>query len=125
VLGPAWVARRGDPALARGARDLVAKLSYVMPREVRPLLLDAGLKPVSFAPIAGDVFDGSTLRAAIRSRNKLSLVYKDRNGTVSERTIWPILIAPIEDVQIPAAWCEKRKDFRHFRTDRIRSLNAM
>src|SRR5579859_7645755 len=40
VLGAAWVAKRGDPSLARGARDLVAKLSAVIPEALRPILLD-------------------------------------------------------------------------------------
>jgi len=40
VLGAAWVAQRGDPALARGARDLVAKLSAAVPEHLRTVLLD-------------------------------------------------------------------------------------
>ncbi|MBL4602325.1 MAG: WYL domain-containing protein [Emcibacteraceae bacterium] len=33
--------------------------------------------------------------------------------------IWPIAIAYFETVRLVIAWCEKRVDFRHFRTDRI------
>jgi predicted DNA-binding transcriptional regulator YafY len=124
VLGAAWVAKRGDPSLARGARDLVAKLSAVIPEALRPILLDSGLKPVSFARIASDTFDGAELRRAIRDRRKVSIVYEDVNGNTSARTIWPIFIAFMENVRVIASWCEFRQDFRNFRTDRIRLLSV-
>lgn len=127
VLGAAWVAERGDPSLARGARDLIAKLSAVVPEALRPILLDSGLKPMSFipiAPIALDRFDGALLRRAIRDRLKISIVYEDAHGAASARTIWPILIAFLQDVRIVVAWCESRRDFRHFRADRILSLSV-
>lgn len=124
VLGAAWVAKRGDPSLARGARDLVAKLSAVIPEALRPILLDSGLKPMSFARIATDTFDGAELRRAIRDRRKVSIIYEDANGTTSARTIWPIFIAFLEDVRVIVSWCESRQDFRQFRSDRIRSLSV-
>ena len=43
VLGARWVAGRGDPALARAANDLVAKIGAVIPSHLRPFLLDAAL----------------------------------------------------------------------------------
>src|SRR5580692_2547905 len=43
VLGARWVAARGDPALARAADDLVAKIGAVIPQHLRPHLLDAAL----------------------------------------------------------------------------------
>ena len=119
VLGAAWVAQRGDPALARGAQDLIAKLTEAVPSHLRPVLLDASLRPMSFRRPAEDVLDGSHVRAAIRDRRKLHLVYSDLRGHTSERTIWPILIGYTDDTRMIAAWCELRQDFRHFRTDRI------
>ncbi len=124
VLGAAWVAKRGDPSLARGARDLVAKLTAVIPAALRPILLDSGLKPISFARIKPDAFDGGELRRAIRDRRKISIVYADASGTNSARTIWPIFIAYFDAVRVVVSWCETRQDFRHFRTDRIRSLSV-
>ena len=124
VLGAAWVATRGDPSLARGARDLVAKLSAVIPEALRPILLDSGLRPVTFARTASDTFDGAELRRAIRDRRKVSVVYEDAGGANSARTIWPIFIAFFTDVRVVVSWCESRNDFRHFRTDRIRSLTV-
>ncbi len=40
VLGAQWVAGIGDPALARAAADLQAKIMAAVPERLRPLLLD-------------------------------------------------------------------------------------
>ncbi|RYD81960.1 MAG: HTH domain-containing protein, partial [Sphingomonadales bacterium] len=39
VLGAQWVASRGDPALARAARDLIAKIAATVPERLRPVLM--------------------------------------------------------------------------------------
>ena len=36
VLGAQWVARHSDPALARAAEDLIAKIGAVVPERLRP-----------------------------------------------------------------------------------------
>ena len=43
ALGVSWVMRHGDPTLARGARDLLAKLSDAVPEELRPIALDSAI----------------------------------------------------------------------------------
>jgi predicted DNA-binding transcriptional regulator YafY len=121
VLGAAWVAQRGDAALARGAQDLIAKLNQAVPDELRVVLLDASLQPISFRKRAQDSLDVARIRAAIRERLKLDIAYEDVDGRKTTRVIWPFLIAYTEDVRMVAAWCELRNGFRTFRTDRIRS----
>jgi len=125
VLGAAWVAKRGDPSLARGARDLIAKLSAAVPKSLRPILLDASLRPISMRPIETDKSEIAEMRRAIRGRRKASIIYKDPDGNVSSRTIWPIFIGFTEEKRVIAAWCELRQDFRHFRTDRVCSVEVM
>jgi len=125
LLGAAWVARRGDPSLARGARDLIAKISAAVPQALRPILLDDGLRPISFKPIAKERLDLGGLRRALRERYKVVIDYEDGDGKSSRRTIWPIFIAYMEDIRIIVAWCELRQDFRHFRTDRISAVDVM
>lgn len=124
VLGAAWVAQRGDAALARGAQDLIAKLTEVVPEHLRPVLLDAALRPMSFRRPPADIFDGAVVRAAIRDRRKLAIAYADTEGRTSERTIWPIMLGYTDETRMVAAWCELREDFRHFRTDRIAVLTV-
>jgi predicted DNA-binding transcriptional regulator YafY len=34
----------------------------------------------------------------------------------------PFALGFFERIRMVAAWCEMRRDYRHFRTDRIRSL---
>jgi predicted DNA-binding transcriptional regulator YafY len=125
VLGAAWVDAHADPSLARGARDLLTKLSAAIPQELRPIILDVGIRTVSSRPKIRDRFDGAILRHAIRERIKLHIIYQDQNGTVSDRDIWPLFIAYLDDVRIVVAWCETRNDYRHFRTDRIHFLERL
>ena len=122
VLGARWVAVRGDARLARGAQDLIAKLSAAVPADLQPVILDSGLMPVSFRRRSEDSFDVALVREAIRSQKKVDLDYADEAGRVTRRTVWPFLIAYSDDIRMMCAWCELREDFRHFRTDRVRGI---
>jgi predicted DNA-binding transcriptional regulator YafY len=122
VLGAQWVAARGDPALAVGARDLLAKIRDVVPDELRPAILEAAVLAPSYARPEPDRLDMARVRDAIRRRSKLRIAYRDAVGAASERTIWPIMVAYFETVRMIVAWCETRQAFRHFRTDRIGEL---
>ena len=125
ALGAAWVAARADQSLAWGARDLLTKLSSAIPQELRPIILDAGLRTVTSRPMVRDRFDAAILRQAIRERLKRHIVYQAQKGAVSDRIIWPLFIAYFDEVRIIVAWCESRDDYRHFRTDRIQSLERL
>lgn len=65
------------------------------------------------------VFDLAQTRLWIRSGRKIRIRYRDEHGRESERTIWPTIIGYAATVRLLAAWCELRREFRHFRTDRI------
>lgn len=125
VLGAAWVAQRGDAALARGARDLIGKLTAAVPEHLRPVVLDAQLAPVSSHRRAVDAFDLAAVRGAIREHRKMRIAYADENGRTSERTIWPFMIGYFETVRLVVAWCELREDFRHFRSDRFHDAEVL
>lgn len=120
VLGARWVAGRGDPALARAANDLVAKIGAVIPSHLRPFLLEGALTtPDRPERIRPDTLDVARVRAAIRGQTKIRLSYRDESERETRRTVWPVAIAYYETVRLLAAWCELRQDFRHFRTDRV------
>ncbi|MEH6808389.1 MAG: YafY family protein [Hyphomonas oceanitis] len=125
VLGAQWVAARGDAALARGARDLIAKLTVAVPRELQPVIVDSGLTPVSFKERPKDSFDVALVRQSIRGQTKLALDYADETGNVTRRVVWPFLLAYWDDIRLIGAWCELRQDFRHFRTDRVRKAETL
>jgi predicted DNA-binding transcriptional regulator YafY len=119
MLGLRWVSRRGDSDLSRAAQDTTAKIGAVLPQALKPLLFDSGLlAPPIYSKITDSV-DVSGLRQAVREQRKVELIYRDENGKDSERVIWPIGIAYFDAQRLVIAWCELRKDFRSFRTDRM------
>ncbi|MDC3960952.1 helix-turn-helix transcriptional regulator [Polyangium jinanense] len=121
VLGSRWVAVRGDARLAAAAGNAVAKLRAVLPDDLRANVDTATLTVPMFRsePVA---IDASVIRAAIRKEHRLVITYQDQNGESTTRTIWPLLIGFFDKVQVLAAWCELRQDYRAFRVDRIRSV---
>ena len=120
VLGAQWVMARGDPGLVRAAQDLVAKIAASVPERLRPLVLDPAARTRSDrAPIAPDAIDMVAVRRAIHGAHKIQLGYRDEKGEETQRKVWPIAIGYLETVRMMVAWCEMRKDFRRFRTDRI------
>jgi len=120
VLGAQWVIARGDPALARAAEDLIAKIATAVPEKLRPIVLDPSARAhTSTPPIPPDAIDMPQVRAAIHNGRKIVLGYRDEKGAETRRTIWPIAIGYLDRVRLLVAWCELRVDFRHFRTDRV------
>jgi predicted DNA-binding transcriptional regulator YafY len=120
VLGASWVVGRGDPALARGARDLIAKIGAVIPEHLRPFLVEGALTtPDKSWKMAADALDVGLVRQAIRQQTKIALTYRDLEERETSRTIWPIAVGYYDTTRIIAGWCELREDFRHFRTDRV------
>lgn len=119
ALGAQWVAGHADPALARAARDVLAKIATVLPEEMRPFLEDAVSRTPPSWNSWPDAVDAAALRAAIRAARKITLRYRDEAGRVSDRTVWPLVVGYLDASRILIAWCELRKDFRSFRLDRI------
>ncbi|WP_324260355.1 YafY family protein [Altererythrobacter sp. H2] len=126
LLGAQWVIERGDAALARGARDLVAKLHAILPADLRSLADGSGLLAAGDARgMVSDAIDMQALRRAIPERRKLAIGYRDEQGRTSERIVWPIHIGYFEKVRLIVGWCELRGAFRNFRSDRIASATIL
>jgi predicted DNA-binding transcriptional regulator YafY len=125
VLGAQWVARRADPALAKAAEDLIAKIAASVPERLRPHVLE----PVSRTPpawnVVADALDMPMLRAQILNGRKIALHYSDEHGRESHRKVWPITIGYLDTTRMLIAWCESRSDFRHFRTDRVVAMEFL
>ena len=126
VLGSRWVARRTDKKLRLAATNVLAKISAVLPEDLRHQLEFSGLLigPVKTA-IENDDEKEALIRHAIRREYKLQMTYIDVKGDESERLIWPLALGFFEEVHVVVAWCELRLDFRHFRTDRIAKLTQL
>ena len=123
VLGSRWVHQRADRALADAAANVLAKIGAVLPKDLRETLDESGLLIGPGDPIAAGDAQLPKIRQAIRTERKIGLSYRDNNGADSKRTIWPFALSFFEKVRVVVAWCELREDFRHFRTDRIVTLN--
>jgi predicted DNA-binding transcriptional regulator YafY len=126
VLGSRWVADRGDPHLAAAARNALQKIAAVLPADLRESLdasnllvgpdVDTSEQTVNSASVLPQ------LRVAIRNERKLQMQYSDAKGKKSHRIVWPFALGFFEHVRVLVAWCELRKEIRHFRTDRISDL---
>lgn len=126
MLGLRWVARQGDPDLARAAQDSVAKIGAVIPERTRPFLFDAGLLVSPYSSLREpDRIDVAGLRAAIRDGRKVSISYQAEDGARTERIIWPIAVSYFDARRLIVAWCEMRTDFRSFRTDRMLAMEPL
>ncbi len=125
VLGAQWVATQGDAILANGARDLIAKIGDVVPQDLRPLALESISMTPDVIKKEIDAIDMAQVRSWIRRRGKIEIDYRDEKDAPSKRVIWPIAIAYFATVRLIVAWCELRKEFRHFRTDRIRATDFL
>ncbi|MDT3250621.1 YafY family protein [Serratia sp. root2] len=120
VLGMRWVSRRGDTQLAGAANNALAKIADVLPAMLRDELEANTLLigPTDVVQVADETV--VLIRDIIRQERKLAVDYCDRDGSVSERTLWPFALGYFEQVRMLVAWCELRQAFRHFRLDRIR-----
>lgn len=122
VLGSRWVEERADSHLGDAAKNALAKITAVLPIELRhevestALLVGGGSQ---LAPKDSLLF---RIRDAIRTERKVEISYRDHGEHESNRILWPCAVGFFEQCQVMVAWCELREDFRHFRVDRIVSL---
>lgn len=124
LLGTQWVTRCGDTMLAKSASSLIDKINAVIPEHLRPILLTSPVAIPNTVEAIIDSINMTDFRTAIRDQKKISIVY-NVDGKRSKRIIWPFIVAYFETVRVVAAWCELRKAFRHFRTDRIESFEIL
>ncbi|WP_338052064.1 helix-turn-helix transcriptional regulator [Roseicyclus persicicus] len=120
-LGLALVARSGDATLAQAADGLRGKVDAVLPDARQGRDYAAGTTIHAPAP-EGALAMLPGLRAAIRDRQVLSLVYTALDGAETRREVWPLHLEFWGRAWTLTAWCALRADFRAFRVDRIARL---
>jgi predicted DNA-binding transcriptional regulator YafY len=124
VLGARWVSRRAEERLGSAARNALARIAAVLPEDLREALHASTLLVGPGEPEPAGEAELPALRAAIRGERKIAIRYRDGAGAETRRTIWPFALAYLDRIRIVVAWCETRRGFRHFRVDRITSLEA-
>jgi len=55
----------------------------------------------------------------------MRIAYQDGDGRSTERVIQPFAVAYYVGATLICAWCELRNDVRHFRTDRVVSVDVL
>lgn len=119
MLGSNWVSQRTDERLAEAAKQALAKITHVLPSDLKDYLSTSHLI-LGPAPEQKPVrIDLSLIRQAIRQEEAIAISYTDERGHRSEREIWPFGMGFFEQVRVILAWCTLRNSFRHFRADRI------
>ena len=125
VLGVRRVASRDQGSIAMAARDALGRIAAVLPASLRGEIENA---PLLAGPSCGNAAlqcDLSAVHNALRTEHKLKIVYRDEAGLETRRIVWPVGIAFFDAVRIVVAWCELRRDFRHFRMDRMVSASRL
>lgn len=125
-LGLAVVGEASDDAeLIAAASSLSAKIDAVLPEDRATPPSNFGFAVYPFADAAQGFQFMPSLRAAIRSRQKVDLRYLGLTAVESARTVRPLQMEYWGRVWTLTAWCEWRKDFRVFRVDRIEELTVL
>ena len=117
-LGMAIVAEAADGELQAAACSLTTKIGQAAP-VTRELPERWGFGVYPFAQARAGFAHMPLIRRAIRERRVLTLDYHALDGTRTSRTVRPLQVEYWGRVWTMSAWCERRKDFRAFRTDRI------
>ncbi len=112
VVGLNLLTRTGDRSLQKAAKSVSNKIESARGKIDSLVVSGWGVE------IPEEV-DIEIFRAAIRSEQKLRIQYRDDQGNETRRRILPVAMVYYIEVVVLAAWCELRKDFRHFRVDRI------
>lgn len=118
VVGLMMLARTGDTDLQKAAARVARKIEYSEEAAQHIHVSPCGVNDGAGANL-------THLRTAIRDAQSLRICYENLEGTTTARTVRPIALAYFTESNVLAAWCEKRNCFRHFRVDRIRSIQPL
>ncbi len=125
MLGFRWVSKFADKQMIDAASQTLAKINAVLPRNLRHELESTTLLVGPRLIHDDEIIDLETVRTAIRKELMVKITYVNQAENLSSRIIWPFALGYFSEMRILAAWCEKQNDYRHFRTDRISSLEVI
>ena len=112
VVGLSLVAQTGDMGLQKAAQQVSRKIDSIRGRLESLQVSERGaLIPESVDP--------DVIRRAIREEQKLDIRYCDENDQESNRRVRPLAVIYYVHAMLMVSWCELRRDFRHFRVDRM------
>lgn len=119
ALGLGEVGRMGDPALARAAASVFAKIVATLPDDREQFLVHAVsrvYRPDERYPNSDAV---ALIRRACWNEQELHMAYADQHGAQTERALRPLAIVYADRSLAVLSWCCLREDFRIFRIERM------
>lgn len=125
LLGARMVRAWTDRGLARGAHQALLKIEHVLPDNLKPTLAKQELLVPDF-PMDGMAGEQLLIvRQAIREQHKILIDYRREDGEISKRVVHPLGLFYWGKVWTLVGWCELRDDFRHFRLDRMGTVEKL
>ena len=114
-----------DPALAQASQMALGKILSVLPPAARAAAHSMAVyaPPVGLEPAVQVSLQ--SVREAAQAHRKVQIDYKDANEQSSQRVLRPLGCFYWGKVWTLVAWCEKRKDFRSFRLDRVVGVHCL
>ncbi len=125
AVGLSLLGRTADSSLETAAKSVVRKISDVLPEDNPYGLISQSVFTSNWHEIPSASVEPGVIRESIRDHKKLAIDYRDVEERTSTRTILPLVLLYYVDALVVAAWCELRKDFRHFRVDRMAKCELM
>lgn len=125
LLGTQWVSQYGDAPLSKAAIDALSKITDVLPMNIKNGMNSFALRvgPPMRKSLAKE--DLNILREAIRNQKKIRLDYQSKERKRSQQIVWPFTIGYFTHGRILVAWCEKQRDYCHFNTSGIISVEVL
>ncbi|QWT20166.1 WYL domain-containing protein [Bacillus sp. NP157] len=127
ALGMAEVRHMGDPALAAAAEAVLARVAATLPSKTQEHMVHAISHVRRFDKRYKPIPAIDVIREACWDERALSIDYTDRNGDVTQRTVWPLAVVYLEQTLVLLARCCLREGFRMFllnRIDRVEATNT-
>ena len=125
ALGARMTRAWGGEELARAAEEALVKIEAVIPKDMRTELAGQQMYAMSFPFDVDNRMLLDRLRRSCGKRQYLDIDYESLKGDRSTRRIRPLGLYFWGRVWTLLAWCEKRMDFRSFRTDHIVGVNEL
>ncbi len=124
LLGLGEVRQSGDTALAQAANSVATKvIARLTERQAREAA-HAVLRVYRHKPRLVPASTLGVLREAAWDERAVDIAYRDGDGHVTRRRVWPLAVAFLDEVLLLVAWCCLRRDFRRFRLERIEEAAA-
>jgi len=124
TTGLTLLARTSDSGLSIAAKRVTEKIRDIAPEVSQHTLSDSAVFASTLHRMPEFAVSPEAIRGIIHAGEKIEIAYRDPNDSKTVRVILPIAMIFYVEAVVIVAWCDLRNDFRHFRLDRILSLET-